>query len=84
MILNVDPGGWGAETASPASAVTAPSRGRITATPPTLPPSAAAAARDSAGSIVVRTGRPFLARVRATTRSPNSNRADGWPSSRSA
>ena len=38
MILNVDPGGWGAETARPASASTEPSRGRTTATPPSLPP----------------------------------------------
>ena len=38
MILNVDPGGWGAETARPARASTEPSRGRTTATPPSLPP----------------------------------------------
>ena len=64
MILNVEPGGWGAETARPASARTAPSRGRITATPPILSPSAAVrrahepraqrrvqrAARDGAGA----------------------------------
>ncbi len=40
MILNEEPGGWGAETARPASASTAPSLGRITATPPSSPPSA--------------------------------------------
>ena len=36
MILKVEPGGCGAETASPASASTDPSRGRTTATPPSL------------------------------------------------
>ena len=35
-----EPGGWGAETARPASASTAPSRGRITAIPPRSSPSA--------------------------------------------
>ena len=41
MILNVEPGGWGAETARPESASTEPSRGRTTAIPPSLSPSAA-------------------------------------------
>ena len=84
MILNTEPGGCGADTASPASAFTAPSRGRITAMPPSRSPSAAEAARLSPGSIVVFTGRPRTARVRATTRSPNSSRAGAWPVSRSA
>src|SRR3954470_3474347 len=53
MILNVLPGGCGAETARPASASTEPSRGRITATPPTLPPSADCAVFCSPSRIVV-------------------------------
>ena len=40
MILKSEPGGWGAETARPASASTEPSLGLITAMPPSLPPSA--------------------------------------------
>ena len=63
MILNTEPGGCGADTASPASARTAPSRGRITAMPPSRSPRAADAARLSPGSIVVFTGRPRTARV---------------------
>ena len=84
MILNTEPGGCGADTASPASARTDPSRGRMTATPPSRSPSAAVAARVSRGSIVVRTGRPRRARVRAITRSPKNSRAAGWPDRRSS
>src|ERR1700749_4826088 len=58
MILNVEPGGCGADTARPASPSTAPSLGRITATPPSRLPSAFAAARWSPGWIVVWTERP--------------------------
>ena len=34
MILNTEPGGWGAENATPASASTSPLRGRTAAMPP--------------------------------------------------
>ena len=84
MILNVEPGGWGADTASPASASTAPSRGRMTATPPSLPPSASCAARMSPGRSVVRTERPRNAPVRPITRVPKSRLSDGWPARRSS
>jgi hypothetical protein len=84
MILNTEPGGWGADTARPAVASSAPSRGRTTAMPPSRSPSAAFAARESRTSMVVRTGRARIARVRATTRSPKNSRAAGWPVSRSA
>ena len=58
MILNVEPGGWGAEEAMPASASTSPVLGRRTATPPKRPASASTAARWTSGSIVVRTALP--------------------------
>ena len=58
MILKTEPGGCGAEKATPASPRTSPSRGRSTATPPNRPASASTAARCTRGSIVVRTGLP--------------------------
>ena len=77
MILKLDPGGCGADTASPASATTAPSRGRITATPPSCWPRAAAACTISPGLIVVVSERPSTAGMLAMTRVPNSSRSDG-------
>jgi hypothetical protein len=84
MILNVEPGGCGADTARPASASTAPSRGRTTATPPSFEPSAAAAARCRPGRIVVCSVRPRTAFVLATTRLPNSRRIAGCPPTRAS
>ena len=55
MILNTDPGGWGADCAMPTSASTSPVRGRTTAIPPKRPASASTAAFWIFGSIVVRT-----------------------------
>ena len=83
MILNVEPGGWGAETARPLSASTAPSRGRTTAIPPSLSPSAATAARWSPGRIVERTERPRRALVAAMRREPKRSSALGRPARRS-
>ena len=84
MILNVEPGGCGADTARPASASTEPSRGRTTATPPSLPPSAAAAARCSPGRMVAWTERPRRRLTVATTRSPKRSCAPGVPARRSS
>ena len=77
-IVNTEPGGCGAETARPASAPTAPSRGRMTATPPSRSPRAAVAARVRLGSIVVRTGRPRRA-ARACGRAPAPRSAAARP-----
>ena len=83
MILNVEPGGCGPVVASPLSASTAPSRGRSTATPPSLSPSAETAARCRPGRIVARTERPRRDFVAAMRRLPNSSTALGRPASRS-
>lgn len=82
MILKVDPGGWGADTARPASARTAPSRGRITAAPPIRAPSAAAVWAMRCGLIVVVSERPAAPGVRAITREPNDRRLAGRPARR--
>src|SRR4051794_41906937 len=58
MILNVEPGGCGPDTARPDSARTEPSRGRRTATPPRRLPSACWAARCRRGGGVARALRP--------------------------
>ena len=60
-ILNVEPGGWGAENAIPASARTSPLRGSSAAIPPRRPASAVTAAFWMRLSIVVRTGGPRAA-----------------------
>jgi hypothetical protein len=52
-ILNVEPGGWGAENAIPASARISPLRGSSAATPPKRPASAVTAASCRRVSIVV-------------------------------
>ena len=72
------------ETASPARASTSPLRGRITATPPTRPPSAAVAADCSDGRIVVFTDRPGTSATFAITRLPNRSSAPGLPARRAA
>ncbi len=79
MILKTDPGGCGAEYAMPASASTSPSDGRITATPPKRPASAATAAPWIAGSIVVRTAVPRRGATEASTRSPARSTPPGRP-----
>ena len=69
IILKVDPGGWGAEKACPASARTSPLRASRTAMPPERPASAETARSCRPVSIVVFTGAPGfgspLARIRA-------------------
>ncbi len=70
MILNVDPGGCGPETARPASARTDPSRGRRSATPPSRLPSACWAARCRPGLIVAWTACPRRTLTRRIRRWP--------------
>jgi hypothetical protein len=82
MILNVDPGGWGADTASPARRLDRAVPWRITATSPSCWPSAAAACPISPGLIVVGSERPRTKGACAITRVPNSSRSEGWPPSR--
>ena len=84
IILKVEPGGWGAETASPARASTSPVRGRMTATPPSCPPSAAVAARWTLGRMVVRTLWPRRTGTRAMMRSPKRSCAPGLPARRAS
>ena len=55
-ILNVEPGGWGAEKAIPARARTAPVRASRAAMPPKRPAERGRAASCTAESMVVRTG----------------------------
>lgn len=81
-ILNVEPGGCGAEKAMPASARISPLRGSSAATPPKRPASAVTAASWSRESIVVRTGRAGRGRARATTRLPARSAPPGRPASR--
>ncbi len=69
-ILNVEPGGWGAEEAIPASASTSPVRGRTTAIPPKRPASASTAAFWTFTSIVVCTVLPRCGKLVASTRRP--------------
>ena len=82
MILNVEPGGWGAENAMPESPSTSPVAGRSTAMPPKRPASASTAARWMSGSIAVRTSTPSL-RLRARHHAPagaqDAARAAGQP-----
>src|SRR3954470_19007731 len=70
MILKEEPGGWGPETASPASARIEPSLGLITATPPSLPPSAFCAVFCRPSRIVVCSDFPLRPGTLAITRSP--------------
>src|ERR1700750_764659 len=80
MILNVEPGGWGADTARPARPSTAPSDGRMTATPPRRLPRAFAAACWSPRWIVVCSERPALRGSLTMVRWPNfSDRLRGAP-----
>ena len=72
MTLNVDPGGWGAEKATPASARTSPVRGSSAAIPPSRPASASTAASCRRLSIVDRTRRAGRALARASTVRPAS------------
>ena len=60
IILKVEPGGWGAEKAWPASARTSPLRASRTAIPPERPASAETADSCRPVSIVVFTGAPGL------------------------
>ena len=84
MILNEEPGGWGAETAMPASASTEPSLGLITAMPPSLSPSALCAVSCRPSRIVVWIERPLRPATRATTRSPKRSDELRRPPSRSS
>ena len=84
MILNVEPGGWGPETASPARPSTSPVRGWTMATPPSRSPSADAAAACRPSRIVVRTLRPRTTFVLRMTRLPNRSSAPGRPPRRSS
>ena len=84
MILKLEPGGCGAETASPASASTEPSLGLITAIPPIRSPSAFCALRCRPRRIVVLIERPRLAFTRAITRSPKRSVELGVPPRRSS
>ena len=70
MILKLEPGGWGAETARPASASTEPSLGLITAIPPRRSPRAFCAVRCRPRRMVVVIERPRRPSTRAITRSP--------------
>ena len=88
IILKVEPGGWGAEKAWPASARTLPLRASRTAMPPDRPASAETAETWRAGSIVVFTGAPAFgsdwARMRAELPEPAtaSSEPPGLPASR--
>ena len=84
MILNVEPGGWGAEKATPESPSTSPVVGFSTAMPPKRPASASTAARWMSGSIAARTSAPAFGSVRATTRAPARRMPPGVPDSRSS
>ena len=89
IILKVDPGGWGAEKACPASARTSPLRASRTAMPPERPASAETAVSCRPVSIVVFTGAPGfgspLARIRAEPVSSEtaSSEPPGLPARRS-
>ena len=82
MILKVEPGGWGPETASPDSARMSPFCGRTTATPPSRPPSALAAAACTDGTIVERSECPLRTGTLRTTRCPKRSSAPERPPSR--
>ena len=82
MILNVEPGGWGAEKATPARARTSPLRGSRAAMPPSRPASASTADSCSRLSIVAFTRRTALARERPSTVRPASSVPPGVPSTR--
>ena len=79
-ILKVEPGGCGAENATPARARTSAVRASSAAMPPNLPASAVTAARWSFVSIVVRTVFPGRGVERASSRRP----AISWPPGRPA
>ncbi len=83
-ILNVEPGGCGAENASPASARISPLRGSSAAMPPKRPARPVTAASCRRVSIVVRTGLAGFGRARASTRSPASSSPPGRPARRSS
>ena len=70
MILKLEPGGCGAETARPASASTEPSDGLMTAIPPSRSPSAFCAVRCRPSRMVVVIERPRRPSTFAITRSP--------------
>ena len=84
MILNVEPGGCGAENAIPDSPSTSPVEGRSTAMPPKRPASASTAARWMSGSIADFTSTPSRALARATTRVPARRMPPGLPARRSS
>ena len=83
MILKLEPGGWGAETARPASASTEPSLGLITAIPPSWSPSASCAVRVRPRRIVVWIERPLRPATFAIVRSPKRSEELRRPPSRS-
>ena len=78
-ILKVEPGGWGAEKAMPASARISPLVGSSAAIPPKRPASPTTAASWTRGEIEVRTGSAWRGRARASTRRPGAQLAAGTP-----
>ena len=79
MTFIVEPGGWRAEKAIPASPRTSPVRGSSAATPPSWAPSAFTDAVWIFGSMVERAGRPARGRERASTLRPASRTPPGVP-----
>jgi hypothetical protein len=78
-ILKTDPGGCGAENATPASARTSALRASSAAIPPKRPASAVTAAAWMPRSIVVRTGRARRGAARASRRLPAISVPPGTP-----
>ena len=78
-ILNVDPGGCRLSRPMPATARICPLEGAIATIPPNWPPSAATAARCSAGETVLRTGGAGWGATEASTRVPASSSPPGAP-----
>ena len=79
MILKVEPGGWGAENAIPASARISPFFGSSAAIPPKRPASPSTAASWIFGAIDVRTGSAARGRAVASTRRPARSSPPGRP-----